>query len=231
MPGNIVLAGGNEFRPGCEGMDSSILEATGVARPRVLIVPTAAVTGPQKAANDGVVHFSSLGADASQLMVLDQAQANDDRLIEAVSGAALVYFTGGNPDYLLATLEGSKFLAKLLEASSQGTIIGGSSAGAMVMGAAMRRPSSDSTRAWAPALGIAQGLGVLPHHERSDPATVAGELKSTVPPELKVLGIDARSCCFGSPGNWKALGNGKVTLYQDGSWTTFVHGETLPEGV
>ena len=227
MPGRIVLAGGDEFRPGCEEMDSYILKSTGVEPASVLIVPTAAVTGPQKAASDGVRHFSSLGAVASSLMVLDQQQANDEDLANSVSGTSLIYFTGGSPDHLLSTLRGSKLLDRLREELDKGAVLGGSSAGAMVMGSMMRRPSPSE---WVQGLGIAEGLAVLPHHERIDPAGVAEKLGRTAPRGLKVVGIDAKTCCFGIPGDWKVLGSGKVTAYHDGSWTTFDSGETLPPG-
>ena len=225
MVGRIVLAGGDEFRPGCEEMDSYILKATGVEPARVLVIPTAAVGGPQKVASDGVGHFSRLGAIASELMALNHADANDPELVEVVSAASLAYFTGGSPDHLLAVLGGSLLLERLQEALTKGATLGGSSAGAMVMGSMMRPPSS---REWVQALGIAGGLGVLPHHERSDPGAVAGELARTAPKGLNVLGIDARTCCFGTPGTWKVLGVGKVTAYLDGSWATFKPGETLP---
>ena len=227
MSGGIVLAGGEEFRTGCEEMDTAIMDATGAKPVRVLIIPTAAVTGPQKAAADGVRHFSRLGAIASELMVLDRSQANDEDFIKVVSEAAIIYFTGGSPDHLLATLKESKLLERLQEALTRGAVVGGSSAGAMVMGSAMRRPSS---REWAEGLSIAQGVAVLPHHERSDPDAVAKELAKTTSPGLKVLGIDARACCFGTPGNWKALGSGKVIAYQNGSWATYNSGESLPQG-
>lgn len=227
MSGGIVLAGGEEFRAGCEEMDTAIMDATGADPARVLIIPTAAVTGPRKAASDGVRHFSRLGARASELMVLDGSQANDEDFVKVVSEASLIYFTGGSPDHLLATLKGSVLLKRLHEALTRGAVVGGSSAGAMVMGSAMRRPSSGG---WVEGLDIAQGVAVLPHHERSDPDTVAGELARTVPPDLTVLGIDARTCCFGTPGNWKALGSGKVTTYRNGSWAIYSSGESLPQG-
>ena len=114
MAEGIVLVGGDEFRPGCEEMDRAILSAaSGKGPSMVLVLPTAAVTGPQKAAADGVRHFSNLGAMARELMVLDRGHANDEHLIEAVSGASVVYFTGGSPTDLLAALVGSKLLAKL----------------------------------------------------------------------------------------------------------------------
>lgn len=225
MPGEIVLAGGEEFRPGCEGMDSAILEATGKATPQVLIVPTAAVTGPEKAASDGVRHFASLGANASQLMVLDQQHANDEELTREVSGASVIYFTGGDSRHLLATLKGSRLLARLLKELGNGALLGGSSAGAMVMGSMMWSRPSDG---WIDGLGIVEGVAVLPHHEKGDPATVSQWLETKSPKGLKALGIDARTCCFGRPGSWKVLGSGKVTAYQNSSWATYASGESLP---
>ena len=231
MPGSIVLAGGDEFRPGCEEMDSIILKATGVEPAKVLVLPTAAVTGPQNAASDGVRHFARLGAQASELMVLNRRQAGlpfDEELIKEVSGASVIYFTGGSPEHLLATLRGSKLLDRLREELSRGAVLGGSSAGAMVMGSMMWVRSS---REWVEGLGVAEGLVVLPHHEGGNPDTIVKWLDSTgVPPELKALGIDARTCSFGTPGNWKVLGFGRVTVYQNGSWTTFNSGESLPQG-
>lgn len=222
-----MLAGGEEFRPGCEEMDAALLSSTGLDKPRTLIVPTAAVTGPEKAASDGVTHFSGLGADAARLMVLEAIHANDEELTDQVRDAAVVYFTGGDPYHLLTTLQGSRMLDSLREAVASGAVVGGSSAGAMVMGSMMRRPSS---REWVPGLGIAEGVAVLPHHERSDPAKVAKELAGSVPGELVVLGIDARTGCFGRPGEWRALGPGKVTVYRQGSWSVFGSGEMLPQG-
>ena len=141
MRGSIALVGGDEFRPDCEEMDGRILVHTGRARPQVVVVPTAAVTAPEKAATNGIQHFSRLGADASALMVLDRRHANDEELTARVYWASVVYFTGGDPDYLLTTLWKSKLLSILQEQVNAGAILAGSSAGAMVMGSMMRQPS------------------------------------------------------------------------------------------
>ena len=83
MSGTIALVGGDEFRVGCEDMDREVMRASGRHSPEkgnpasVIIIPTAAVTGPAKAANDGVTHFAALGGSASQLMVLESSHAND----------------------------------------------------------------------------------------------------------------------------------------------------------
>ncbi|HEU0020396.1 MAG TPA: hypothetical protein VFR55_01790, partial [Dehalococcoidia bacterium] len=107
MAGVIGLVGGEEFRVGCEEMDREIMKASGQDPTRVLVIPAAAVTGPAKAANDGVRHFSDLGGNASPLMVLERVHAEDADLIKGIEGAGVIYFTGGSPDHLLATVRNS----------------------------------------------------------------------------------------------------------------------------
>ena len=54
MVGRLALVGGDEFRPACEDMDRTILEAAGKERPETLIIPTAAAfERPDLAANNG----------------------------------------------------------------------------------------------------------------------------------------------------------------------------------
>ena len=228
MPGEIALVGGEEFRSGCEGMDLEIMGSGGQDPARVLVIPTAAVTGPAKAANDGVTHFNSLGGEASQLMVLEKPQANDAAFIQPVEDAGVIYFTGGSPDHLLATLKDSQLLRSILAAVAQGAVLAGSSAGAMVMGSLMRRPSSGG---WVDGLGVVPGTAVLPHHENSNPVDVAEQLRSQAPAGVTVLGIDARTGCLGHPGNWRVVGSGNVTVYQGNDWEVFPSGSALPPEV
>ena len=222
MDGRIALVGGDEFRPGCEEMDLAILRSTGVERPSLLVLPTAAAEqNPSKAASNGVSYFASLGAESSALMVLDNTQANDPDLVSPTDTADVVYLTGGNPAHLLDTLGESLLLAKIEQALERGAIVAGSSAGAMVMGPWMR------FREWRPALGIAPGVVTLPHHERSDPDRVAKDLADSAPSGATVLGIDGKTGCLGGPVTWEILGAGHVTTYRDGRWRRYSAGETL----
>ena len=228
MPGEIALVGGEEFRPGCEYMDQEIIRASGQEPSRVLIIPTAAISGPAKAANDGVTHFGSLGADADRLMVLDKSQADDTLFVQPTEDAGVVYFTGGSPQHLLATLKDSRLLQSILAALDRGAVLAGSSAGAMVMGSFMLPPGGGD---WVEALGIVPGIAVFPHHESSNPANTFRELGDRVPAGLTVLGIDARTSCLGRPGSWRVVGSGKVTVYKDGDWQVYRSGERLPPNV
>ena len=178
MVGQICLVGGEEFRAGCEDMDREIMQASGQSPARVLVIPTAAVTGPAKAANDGVTHFRMLGGDASQLMVLEREHADDPAMCQPSREAHVVYFTGGSPDHLLSTVKDSSLLTTLTESMAEGLVLAGSSAGAMVMGSMMRRPRSGG---WVEGLGLVPGVAVMPHHENRDPAETSKELQEQGP--------------------------------------------------
>ena len=203
-------------------MDATILATTGKSSPIVLIVPTAAAfENPARAADNGVRHFRARGADASPLMVLDRDDAMDGETAAAVESADVVYLTGGNPAHLLETLRDSLLLDAIRKRLENGGILAGSSAGAMVMGSWMR------FREWWPTLGIASGIATLPHHERADPDTVVGELRSAPEGLTAVFGIDGAAGALSGPDGWTALGAGRVTVYQDGGWRRFEEGESL----
>ena len=224
MAGLIALVGGDEFRRYCSDMDQEILAATGKEQARVVVLPTAAVTGPVKAAHDGVTHFNALGGNGQPLMILEREQAEDPGMVQRLDGADVIYFTGGNPNHLLETLEGSQLLAGILEAVAGGAILAGSSAGAMVMGSVMRRPRAEE---WVTGLGIAEGICVLPHHERSNPDQVVEQIQEKLSGSLTILGIDAQTACIGTQGVWRAIGHGKVTVYRSQGWEQYQAGESF----
>ncbi|MCH7738432.1 MAG: Type 1 glutamine amidotransferase-like domain-containing protein [Chloroflexi bacterium] len=227
MPGQLALVGGDEFRPGCEEMDREIMRASGHDPAKVVVVPTAAVTGPAKAANDGAVHFGDLGGESSRLMLLERSHAEDPDFFAPATLADVVYFTGGSPEHLLETVRESPFLAAVLASVAGGSVLAGSSAGAMVMGSMMRGPRGGG---WVEALDLVPGVAVLPHHERRDQAETSKELQESAPSGLTFLGIDARTGCLGTPGSWRVVGFGRVTVYQGSEWQTFNAGDKLPAG-
>ncbi len=224
----ILLVGGDEFRPAAAGMDRHILEQTGQTAPRVAIIPTAAAhENPQLAASNGVRHFEGLGASAYGVDVIRRADAENSRTAAQLEGADIIYFTGGSPEHLHSVLTGSPLLEAVVAANNVGTIWAGSSAGAMVLGAVMRRPSAGSPVS--PALGIVPNVMVLPHHERSDPQAVSTQLAAPEFVGLVTLGIDGGSGILLEPGGATALGSGNVTVYGAGSWRRYAAGEAVPD--
>jgi cyanophycinase len=161
-------------------------------------------------------------------MVLEREHAEDADLIKGIEGAGVIYFTGGNPDHLLAAIRDSHLWSAILAAMERGTVLAGSSAGAMVMGSLMRRPRLGQ---WIEGLAVAPGIAVLPHHERSNPEETSRDLQGQVPPNTIVFGIDARTGCLGSPGNWRVVGSGKVTVYRGTEWSVYQSGDNLSSDV
>ena len=220
MRGRIALVGGDEFQPSCRTMDNELVNMTGIERPNALIIPTAAAAErPLLAAENGIRQFDMLGAKASSLMALNSADANEEGLTSAVDGADIIYLSGGNPAHLLEVLEGSLLLQRMLDALERGAILAGSSAGAMVMGGRMR------FRQWRDALGIAPGVTVLPHHERSSKSQTSREVSVQTTEGLVVLGIDGATGCVSDGDGWRVLGAGSVTVYGVGDWNVYRAGE------
>ena len=222
MAGAIVLMGGDEFRSGCEEMDRNILASTGKDSPRVIVVPTAAVGGVQKAADNGVEYFSSLGAQAEALMIRDGRQASDPQYVNRLRGASVLYFAGGSPDILLAALRGSTLLHRIITGIREDLTVVGSSAGAMVLGSQLK---SARTGSWAGGLGLVPNVAVFPHHERAD----KDETGSTETPDgLTIVGIDSMTGCSISAGEWTVIGGGQVTVYSGGSPSVYTAGQSVP---
>ena len=159
------------------------------------------------------------------LMLLERSHAEDPNFFAPATLADVVYFTGGSPEHLLETVQDSAFLKAVLASVEGGSVLAGSSAGAMVMGSMMRRPRAGG---WVDSLGIVPGVAVLPHHERRDQAETSKELQESAPGGLTFLGIDARTGCLGTPGNWRVVGSGRVTVYQGSEWQIFNSGDKLP---
>ena len=227
MERRILLVGGEEFRASGAGMDGYILRLTGKSNPRVAIVPTAAAfENPGVAAANGVRHFAGLGASAFSVDVVRREDAENPRVVAQLDGADVIYFTGGNPEHLHSVLAASPLLEAVAAACDGGAIWAGSSAGAMVLGSVMRRPSSGSPVS--PALNIVPDVMVLPHHERSDPHAVTGQLAGSATFGLTVLGIDGGSGVLLDPDGATALGAGNVTVYRSGQWRRYAAGETVP---
>ena len=213
MAGWLVLAGGAEFQSGCDEADLMLVDAAGGAGVRVAIVPTAAAAegAPRMAAANGVRHFNRLGADAFGVMIVDVATANEAPLAAQLASARLIYMAGGDPGYLLHSLRGSLAWHVMLDAWSEGAILAGSSAGAMVLCEAMWNPD---TRRVESALATVKRAIVIPHHR---PASGwAEQLRSELDKAFSILGIAEQTSLIWNGTTWQVAGPGEVTIYSHG---------------
>jgi cyanophycinase len=227
MTGHILLAGGAEFGGRMAEPDRRAIELAGGPDARISVIPTAAAPdhNHERAGGNAVRWFRSLGAtDVAALPLIDRRSADDPALAAALRAARLIYMLGGFPDYLGRTLLGSASWQALRAAHQAGAVIGGSSAGAMVLCSHYYDPQGRKVRE---GLGLIQNSCVLPHHNTFGQGW-APRLAELLPQTI-LIGIDERTGMIddGDDGRWQVYGQGAVTIYSGGKRATYSAGEAL----
>lgn len=218
----IVLHGGDEFTPGCEKIDSTILSSFGLSSYSIAILPTAAANqNPLKAANNGINYFKKLGVNAEKLMVLNNNDANNLTIANDLDNFNIIYFTGGDPDYLLQVLNNSLLIQKIKDKLiKKDCVLVGSSAGAMVLGVKMLRKRLVNT------LGILNGL-IVPHYESNNLISDSFEIIEKFQKLTPVLGIDSKTSCFYNSGVLRVIGEGRVTVFYEDNKQILFNGKSF----
>lgn len=233
MSGPIALVGAGEFLPAMAGFDADLLAATGRARPRVAIVPTASFPDGedvfQRWAAMGVAHFAALGAEVEPVLIRDRAGAEDPGAAQALGEADLVYLSGGKPAYLLASLRGTAAGAALSSAHERGAVLAGCSAGAMALAGHVfdfRLRLMPWPLRWAGGLGFATGMSVVPHYD-AWPEPFSALIAFQAPRGSAVLGIDEETAVVGLDGTWQVHGASRVTVWRGRHRDRFRAGDTF----
>jgi cyanophycinase len=213
--GYLLLEGGAEFGGGMSGPDLHAIELAGGPQAPIAILPTAAApdNNHERAGNNGLRWFRSLGAlHIDVVPVIDRASANDPALAARLRSARFIYMLGGFPLYLGETLKDSLVWQAALEALGDGGVIGGSSAGAMVLGGHYYDPHEGKLLK---GLGLLPNTCILPHHNNFG-RSWAGRIASQLPKDT-LIGIDEQTGILNDrSGLWTVHGSGRVTLYRDG---------------
>ena len=224
--GILLLEGGAEFGGRMSEPDLQAIRLAGGLDAPIAILPTAAAPdhNHERAGRHALRWFSSLGASALDLVpVIDARSAGDAALADRVRSARLIYMLGGFPGYLAKTLSGSRLWQAALEAYADGAVLGGSSAGAMVLCQHLYDP--DLGRAVA-GLNLLPDSCVLPHHNSFGKGW-APRLAQALPQAI-LIGIDEQTGTLNdSNGTWTVYGAGSVTLYEGGVSRSYSRGQTF----
>ena len=211
--GYLLLEGGAEFGGRMREPDLKAIELAGGFAAPVRIIPTAAApdNNHQRAGNNGVRWFQSLGAkDVGALPLIDKTSANDDSIATSLREAKLIYMLGGFTGYLGETLQGSVTWHAVLEAYASGAVVAGSSAGAMVMCEFYYDPSRGQV---IEGLNLVPGSLVLPHHNTFGKSWASRLLEIS---RVTLVGIDEGTGMLDDgAGTWTVYGAGDVTLYRN----------------
>jgi len=207
--GPVALVGSGEYLDVMADVDRGLL----AGRPaRAVLVPTAAAEeGPDRVRywlDLGTRHFTALGVEPVPLPVLTRDDARAGDFAAAVTGAGLVYLSGGNPGYLASVLRDSPVWAAIQAEWRAGAALAGCSAGACALtwvaedvramraggssSAGSDEHSSEALPTVPSGLAAVPELAVIPHFDRM--ARWAPDLPARyatrVPAGVTVVGID-----------------------------------------
>lgn len=238
MNGIIALVGSGEYLPIMDIVDKYLLANCGAngRTPRVVCLPTAAGEEGEDSwgrwMRMGEEHFKRLGADVIALPIIDRASADDPQYASALESADLVYFSGGKPDYLFQTMNGSRAWLAAQIAWERGAAYAGCSAGAMILGKSMPnfRRVGIGTQA---GFGLVPATYILPHFDAIPgiwkPFILA--LTKRLKEGQSLLGVDEETALVGKPGGtWQVIGQKSVSRYTRKGRQVFKVGEEVHLG-
>ena len=234
MSGWFGLLGSGEFQPWSHEVDAWMLDrVTGDGR--VLIAPTASAPEGEEMfsewARSGTEHFAAHGVPSEILDVRDRTDADDRAIADRVREASVVYFSGGNPAYLAATLNGTALWQAVLSGLDRGMGYIGCSAGMAALG----RMAPDSTvdefspELWADGLRLFPRTWFGPHWDALDtyvPGLVA-HIDASVPADELLIGVDEQTAVVGDGARWQVMGVGSVHVRDGADWQTLAAGESV----
>jgi cyanophycinase len=196
--------------------DRRAIELAGGLDARISVIPAAAAPDDnhRRAGGNAQRWFESLGAKhVTVLPLIDRASANEAAVVDTLRESRLIYLLGGFTHYLGQTLAGSAGWQAILDAYQMGAVVGGSSAGAMVL--CEYYYDLDGGRV-VEGLNLVPNACVLPHYNTFGKGWVS-KLTALLPGQV-LIGIDERTGMLddGENGAWHVYGQGAVTLHRGG---------------
>jgi len=237
VPGPVALVGSGEYLESMTDLEGRLLAGR---PPRYVQIPTAAAPEGEHVLarwmHLGAVQAERLGVEQVAVVARDRHDADDPDLAEQVEGAGLIYFSGGNPGYLTASLRDTALWRAVVAAWEGGAALAGCSAGAMAL--TSWAPSSRNwARAVEPGLGLFAHWRVIPHFDRFGawmPSPLLRRVSQT-PSGVTTIGIDEETAVVtgldGAPGEWRVVGRRSVWIIDPkGKRDRYEPGASVPVG-
>ena len=214
--GRVALIGSGEYLPEMQDFENSLLQSGG--SDIYVQIPTAAGR-ESKARLDywrelGLAQAERLGATQKFLPIFERKDAYRDELVKHITGAGLIYLSGGDPHYLASTLMDTPIYDAIIRNWQAGSSLAGCSAGAMVLGPDIphfRKPKEDGD----PGFNVVSNIRTIPHFNkffRWIPETAAQRFMKA-PEDICIVGIDEMTAIYSDDLNtWKIHGIGKMHL-------------------
>lgn len=226
MARTFALFGSGEFLPWAQEVDREALARATSGDGSVVVLPLASAQEGDGVFEDwaqrGIAHYEAMGVPARVSALKDRAGAFDDDLIAQLDGAAMYYFSGGNPAYLADTLRDTPFWAAIVAAVHAGAVLAGCSAGACFVGEVAPDATGsvlEREKSWyVSGLRLLPGLAFGPHWDMLDSweAGITDFIVSNTPAEQQLVAIDEDTAMIGDGTDWVVMGNGEIRVFRGG---------------
>lgn len=240
--GTLFIVGGGPQPPAL--VDEFVRLAGGAGHARIIVFAMASSDG-KSSGEEKAEDLRKLGADARNVWVTHE-EANTDSVAHLLDGATGIWFGGGDQVLLITALKGTKTDSAMHARYRDGAVVGGTSAGAAVMSAAMItgderhpggvRPVKDSASYMTIArddMIMADGFGFLTnavvdqHFVRRKRSNRLVSVALEQPTHLGV-GIDESTALIVGPdGRWRVMGESVALVYDARHATITPPGSTL----
>ncbi len=230
--GSLVIVGGamkdtsiiNRFISLCGGFDSPII-----------VIPTA--SGRSTFDNQEIISFlTSAGATRVEVLhTYDPEIANTEEFVNPLKDAKGIWFTGGRQWRLVDAYANTLAEKEFRNVLKRGGVIGGTSAGASIMGSFLVRGDTstseimigDHQRGFSYLANCAIDQHLLARNRQNDLIDVV-----SLHPELLGIGIDENIAIVVKGNEFEVIGHGYVAIYDYNLWRgNNIKGKKLPNGV
>ena len=224
--GHLVIIGGGD-KPSY--IMQKIVDFAGGPNSKIIVIPNAS-SDPIGSAEYNVEEFKNLGCTNVDYILFSREEANDHSLVEKLTGATGIFFSGGDQAFLTRDMLGTKLLDKVYEIYNNGGVISGTSAGAAVMSELMitgnELINKDTTDIFISIqknnVEVREGFGFVKTAFIDQHFIKRKRLNRSISivlenPALLGIGIDESTCIIVNPDeNFEVLGENQVIVF-DGS--------------
>jgi len=223
--GYLVIVGGNLSDP---AIYSRFLELAGGPNAKIVIIPTAGsdeylfdkgglVSIKERFQKNGFRHLTIIHTR-------DPKEANTDEFVKPIREATGLWFTGGRQWRLVDAYQNTKTYDEIVKLLARGSVVGGSSAGASIMGSFLVRGDTKTNTVM---MGDHQkGFGLLTHCAIDQHLLALNRQFDLFEilhahPELLGIGLDENTAIIVHGNEFNVIGKSYVAIY-DGTFCQFV---------
>ena len=217
----IAITGSGEYLEPIRKYDQFLLSKLN-EKPKVVTFPTAAGLESEERLkyweNLATNHFKSLSVDHINFNARNRNDLNSKEVLDAVSNANFLYFSGGNPSHLYSSIKDSLFENEMKSLLNRKGILAGCSAGAMIFANKMIKGSG---------LGYINNSIVIPHYGESFYSWISSTVKLLNRGKYKLICLEKNTYFCINDENIEIVGENNIHIIYKDSHQTFSNGGIL----